>query len=67
MKRKKTLATHKYNRTERIIARKIHDLKSYKLHCFNKYQELDMKENLLKQQLNGKYIERKRTVLGLNI
>ena len=48
---------HIYNLEERQIARRITDMKRQQHHYQQRYQELDMKLNLLKPQLNGKYQE----------
>lgn len=46
---------YKYNSAERQKAREIYDLKNKQQQCFNRYQDLDVKINLLKSELNGKY------------
>ena len=44
-----------YNTSERIIARNIHDMKGTQKKLFNTWHDLDIKINLLKHDLQGKY------------
>lgn len=52
----KKKASHQYNRIERNIARQLHDIKKQQHYYFNKWHDLDVKANLFKQKLNGKFL-----------
>ena len=56
---KKNKREYNYNRLEKQRSYKIHDLKTIQSRLFNRWHDIDLKINLLKKEMNGKYIERK--------
>ncbi|HEC66682.1 MAG TPA: hypothetical protein ENI23_15505 [bacterium] len=55
---------NKYNSGERIIARKIYDLKNVQRYFSNRLNDIGIEIGLLKKKLNGKYQDNSKSQLG---
>ena len=60
MRKKKECLTHKYSKSEKVIARRLHDLLKNQKKYRDKWLVLDIKISNLIRLLNGKYKKRMR-------